>query len=515
MADRKISELPIASTTTASDVVPIVQSGITKQISVGNLLSGGSILNVKDPQFGAKGDNSTNDTAAIQAAITACPIYGTVYIPDGDYVVGALTFSKPLTLRGDGFGSQLIVDPALAVGTDVLTITTTGSSGSYFVFRDFAVTPRSVVGGRHAIKIDATTIAVKDSLFENLHLYQLNGQALVVTGTGAGQGSLVATTVRGCTLGGGATIDTCGDAVSFTRNHVTGVGTKGLDVSFQVGASTFVYSENVFTADGGLRIRESGTAVQIINNEFETNSTFTGSNGALIDIAGASGSACNDTLVAFNSFQVVNGITTNTIRCDYANRTHIVGNRMDHGITTSNDVAITANANDTIIGHNTWPDTTPVLSDSGTRTLFFSPVNGQWLFKQFVTVASTAGAVDGERVRLGRTDDGNRYSSIYTLGASGGTATVTVKVHDGVSATSQADAVVFKADSNGGWTQAPSVVLNAAARARTAGYVSLGNATQGTVGAAGAATALPANPTGYLRFFIGATEYVLPYYAQA
>lgn len=57
--------------------------------------------------------------------------------------------------------------------------------------------------------------------------------------------------------------------------------------------------------------------------------------------------------------------------------------------------------------------------------------------------------------------------------------------------------------------------LTGSAISSAAGVVSLGNTTQTTVGAAGAASALPANPTGYLRFFIGSTEYVLPYYARA
>lgn len=39
--------------------------------------------------------------------------------------------------------------------------------------------------------------------------------------------------------------------------------------------------------------------------------------------------------------------------------------------------------------------------------------------------------------------------------------------------------------------------------------------TQTTVGAAGAATALPANPTGYKVETINGTEYVIPYYAKA
>ena len=42
-----------------------------------------------------------------------------------------------------------------------------------------------------------------------------------------------------------------------------------------------------------------------------------------------------------------------------------------------------------------------------------------------------------------------------------------------------------------------------------------GNVTQTTVGSAGAATALPANPTGYQTILIDGTEYVMPYYAKS
>lgn len=59
------------------------------------------------------------------------------------------------------------------------------------------------------------------------------------------------------------------------------------------------------------------------------------------------------------------------------------------------------------------------------------------------------------------------------------------------------------------------VRLTTAAGIAAAGVVAFGNATQTTVGAAGGASALPATPSGYLRFFLGTTEFVLPYYAQA
>lgn len=40
-------------------------------------------------------------------------------------------------------------------------------------------------------------------------------------------------------------------------------------------------------------------------------------------------------------------------------------------------------------------------------------------------------------------------------------------------------------------------------------------ATQTTVGAAGGASALPTNPTGYLKIRINGTTYVIPYYDSA
>jgi hypothetical protein len=47
------------------------------------------------------------------------------------------------------------------------------------------------------------------------------------------------------------------------------------------------------------------------------------------------------------------------------------------------------------------------------------------------------------------------------------------------------------------------------------GTVNLNISTQATVGSAGAASALPAQPTGYAIIKISGTEYVVPYYAKS
>lgn len=66
-------------------------------------------LNVLD--FGAEGDNVTDDTAAIQAALAACPMGGIVYLPAGAYRTSApLTIPPAVTLQGTHTNLMAVVD---------------------------------------------------------------------------------------------------------------------------------------------------------------------------------------------------------------------------------------------------------------------------------------------------------------------------------------------------------------------------------------------------------------------
>jgi hypothetical protein len=61
---------------------------------------GGDVINVRD--FGATGNGTTDDTAAIQAAITAAPAGSAIYFPRGTYRLSSIEITKDVSIYGDG-----------------------------------------------------------------------------------------------------------------------------------------------------------------------------------------------------------------------------------------------------------------------------------------------------------------------------------------------------------------------------------------------------------------------------
>lgn len=125
-----VSDLSGAS---GSSLVGFLQSGTgavarTAQAKLHDTVS------VKD--FGAVGDGSTDDTAAIQACIDAAPTGSTIYFPIGKYVVSAslTTGNKTLIVQGSGyrasvgsaFGNSQYTDKSLFSGTVIFSSVTSG-----------------------------------------------------------------------------------------------------------------------------------------------------------------------------------------------------------------------------------------------------------------------------------------------------------------------------------------------------------------------------------------------------
>lgn len=104
MSTIKISQLPAATTPlSGSEQFPLVQNGVTKRAPISAAVP---FVNVKT--YGAKGDNATDDTAAIQAAVDAVFAAGggTIYFPSGTYLVTSIvknwTSAITVNLKGEG-----------------------------------------------------------------------------------------------------------------------------------------------------------------------------------------------------------------------------------------------------------------------------------------------------------------------------------------------------------------------------------------------------------------------------
>jgi len=136
-------------------------TGGTTAISLANRSA--QVFNVKD--YGAVGDNSTNDTTAIAAAIAAAKTAkGAVYFPSGIYKTSviSITGAAGLTLYGDGMGVSVI---KTITASQVLHIYTSTNVNIYHLTFDGNCTARTA--GQQAVTINASQCSFCDN--EILH----------------------------------------------------------------------------------------------------------------------------------------------------------------------------------------------------------------------------------------------------------------------------------------------------------------------------------------------------------
>jgi hypothetical protein len=128
----------MASTTFQDRKTPIYASwlnDINSAVFLGKAFDTINVINVKDPTYGAMGDGVTDDTAAIQAAITAVSVIGgQVYLPPGTYVLSAALniSSAKVMVRGSGRKATTLRQNTLSARTFNIT-------NEYVTLTDFSI----------------------------------------------------------------------------------------------------------------------------------------------------------------------------------------------------------------------------------------------------------------------------------------------------------------------------------------------------------------------------------------
>jgi hypothetical protein len=138
-----------ADATTAATNHPTDHNDLARYVN----LFGTAPLNVKDSRFGATGDGSTDDTAAVQAALDAVPAAGgSVYFPPGTYIVQNLRVASSTAVTGAGIGATV-----LKLKNNATVITTT-----YWPYNDH----RYIMVNKGATTTGASEITIQGIEFD-------------------------------------------------------------------------------------------------------------------------------------------------------------------------------------------------------------------------------------------------------------------------------------------------------------------------------------------------------------
>jgi len=194
----------------------------------------GGIVTLSDPfdvrAYGAIGDGSTDDTAAIQAAIDACEAAGggEVFLPGGEYLLsGTVYLGDGVAFVGTGPGVTIIsVDASASFGEGIIS-SENGTLGNHLGNTDISIESLSVAGNQEQPSSgSARGIWLKNVIgatIRDVHITDTYDEGIRIYGIGSGDTMSSDILIQNCTvskdsLWAGWNLDALISLTSYTQN---------------------------------------------------------------------------------------------------------------------------------------------------------------------------------------------------------------------------------------------------------------------------------------------------------
>lgn len=254
----------------------------------------GEVINVLD--YGAKGDGITDDTAAIQAAITAAGVGtgNTVFIPAGTYICSApINMAEYVTLQGAGQIATTLKWNTTGIGIQMIS-PINSSTGVFISIRDLALENRNVLNVNGGfVDVGGTYINITNLLVVGFKYGVILDQSELVD---INLCHFTLQTTGGVWLANGNnTVGTLGDFTNrisikcsqFNESNVTSIGI------IDDGGYVHVFEDNNYNACVNHIRLSGGKGVNIRGGEFESASSTNILMSALSHTGSSSGASSN------------------------------------------------------------------------------------------------------------------------------------------------------------------------------------------------------------------------------
>ena len=386
-------------------------------------------------------------------------------------VTGSLNAAGAATL-----GTSL----TLAAGATITEFSTSTSLG----------TSNTVVPTQNAVKayVDAQNVAQAITFVgdDSTGTAVNSGETFQILG---GTGLTSAVTGDAITLDIDATVATLTGAQTLTTKILTSPTIKGATMTGNVTVDNIIFNDTEIATDSNadLNLNPGGTGIIELQANTNVTGTFTASGNTTIS----------------GSLTTTAGITT-------TGNHSVTGNITAQGTVFSDKISSQAtNANVAIVAQGTG-----VVDIQSAMTTFGQTITGN--------VSVTGGKltvdnieIDGNNINVTNSDGG---ITINTIGQGTGQITLSSsRVTASLIDVTYLNATEITASSTVNTNTLRSYSSNAdiVVQPQGTGTVDFKVPAQGTVGSAGAASALPANPTGYFTIKVNGSTFVVPYYAQS